>query len=244
MGLYADVAGLRTYYERHGSGEPLLLLHGGGCSAGSWEPQIAALAERFEVYVPERRAHGRTPDVDGPLTYEAMAGDTAGFMDALGIGSAHLVGWSDGAVVAAVVALRRPELARRLVLIGQYFTADGQRPEARRLFAMPEVLAAMFRAPYEQLSPDGPEHFPVVLEKLLGLWQSDPGLGPESLARITAPALVMQGDDDLVTVEHSAAVAAALPDAQLAVVPGTTHSLPAEKPELVNRLILDFLTPS
>ncbi|MFD7922079.1 alpha/beta fold hydrolase [Streptomyces sp. NPDC059740] len=243
MGSYVNVSGLRTYYETHGSGEPLVLLHGGLCTVESWELQTKVLSGHYEVYLPERRGHGRTPDVDGPLTYAAMAEDTVGFMDAIGLASAHLVGWSDGALVAALTALRRPEAVRKLVLIGQYYTAEGMRPQARALFDEPGELADALREPYAKVSPDGPEHFSVVLDKLLRLWRADPGLGLEDLARISAPTLVMQGDDDMVRVEHSAAVAAAVPDAQLAVVPGTSHVLPLEKPDLVNRLILDFLAP-
>ncbi|MEU9155352.1 alpha/beta hydrolase [Streptomyces sp. NPDC048417] len=241
MGSYLSVSGLRTYYETHGSGEPVVLLHGGMSTAESWGPQTEALSRHYEVFVPERRGHGRTPDVEGRIDYPIMAEDTMAFMDAVGLPPAHLVGWSDGAVVGALVALRRPELVRKLVLIGQYFTADGLRPEGRALFEAAEALAGMFRDTYAAVSPDGADHFPVVFGKMLRMWQEDPGLGTEQLSGIKAPTLVMQGDDDMVAVEHSAAVAKAVPGAQLAVVPGTSHALPVEKPDLVNRLILDFL---
>ena len=97
MDEYVNAGGVRTYYEIHGEGESLVLLHGGLATAESWAMQIPALAERYRVYVPERRGHGRTPDVAGPMTYEMMAEDTAAFLDAAGTGTAHLVGWSDGA---------------------------------------------------------------------------------------------------------------------------------------------------
>lgn len=100
----------------------------------------------------------------------------------------------------------------------------------------------MFRPRYEPLSPDGPEHLPVVFEKWLHRRREEPDFGFERLAGLSMPVLVMQGgDDDGVWVEHSAAVATALPDAQLAMVPGTSHVPPLEKPALVNRLLLDFL---
>lgn len=241
MGAYVDVAGVPTYYERHGSGEPLVLLHGGGGSVESWGAQIPALAEEFEVWVPERRGHGRTRDTDAPFSYPAMAEETVGFLEAVGLSSAHLVGWSDGALVGVLTALARPDLVRRLVVIGQWYTEDGMRPEAREMLEQKDLFAAFLREPYASVSPDGPEHFPVVLEKWLTMWHQDPGVGPDRLADLAAPTLVMQGDDDLVTVQHSAAVVAAVPDAQLAVVPGTSHGLPLERPELVNRMIADFL---
>src|SRR5215216_4553487 len=117
---YVDAGGLRTYYEVEGAGEPLVLLHGGFCPIETFGGLTPLLTEHYRVYLPERRAHGRTPDVDGPITYELMAHDTIAFLDAVGLQSAHLVGWSDGALVALLVALRRPDLVRRLVMIGQH----------------------------------------------------------------------------------------------------------------------------
>jgi pimeloyl-ACP methyl ester carboxylesterase len=241
VGEYVNARGVRTYYEVYGAGAPLVLLHGGLATAESWAMQVPTLAEGYRVYVPERRGHGRTPDVAGPISYETMASDPAAFLDAAG--TAHLVGWSDGAVVGMLVALRRPELVRKVVVIGQYFNADGEVPEFRALLdywgsALPEGLHEV----YDRVSPNGPEHFPVVLEKLMRMWHEEPAIALSELAGVHAPTLVMQGDDDAVKVEHSAAVAATLPDAQLAVVPGTSHMAPPEKPDLVNRLILDFLS--
>lgn len=120
-GTYVDVNGLNTYYEVHGRGEPLILMHGGFCTVETFAKMLPGLAEHYRVFVPERRGHGRTPDVDGPYTYQAMAADTTGFMQALGIESAHLVGYSDGANTALIVAMERPDLVRKLVSIGGNF---------------------------------------------------------------------------------------------------------------------------
>jgi pimeloyl-ACP methyl ester carboxylesterase len=95
---------------------------------------------------------------------------------------------------------------------------------------------------YDRVSPDGPEHFPVVLEKMMRMWREEPDMAISEFEGVRAPVLLMQGDDDIVRVEHSAALAATLPDAQLAVIPGGSHTVPLEKPDLVNRLILDFLS--
>src|SRR5690242_10739366 len=109
-GHYVETNGVRTYYEVTGTGEPLLFLHGGMCPAETLDAQVAGLAPHFQVFVPERYGHGRTADIDAPLTYETQAEHTIAFMDALGIESAHLAGWSDGALAALLVALRRPGL--------------------------------------------------------------------------------------------------------------------------------------
>ncbi len=240
---YADAAGLNTYYEVRGTGDPVVMLHGGFATIETWEAQAAALSEQYRVFLPERRGHGRTPDVDGPLTYENMASDTAAFIDALGIGPAHLVGWSDGASVALYVALRRPDLVRKVITMGAPAWLDGYTPKtlaAAQNLSLDDFPPSMIEA-HRNLSPDGPDHLPIVFEKIKALWPSGPNMTADELSRITAPTLVILGDDDVLTVEHAATMAATLADAQLAVVPGTDHGLLFEKPDLVSRLFLDFL---
>jgi pimeloyl-ACP methyl ester carboxylesterase len=182
------------------------------------------------------------PDVAGPITYEIMADDTVAFIEALGLGPVHVVGWSDGANVGMIAAIRRPDLVRKLVLIGTSVDISGAKPWARALaeqFTV-EHLPPMLIEEYAALSPDGREHFPVVFDKLSrALIDTTQTL--DDLRGITAPTLVMAGDDDLVTVEHEEAMRAAVQDGQLAIVPGASHGLPLEKPDLVVRLILDFL---
>ena len=242
-GEYLEAGGIRTYYETAGAGDPLVLLHGGMCTAETFDGQTPALAAAYRVYVPERRGHGRTPDVEGPITYDVMAADTIAFMEAAGISSPHLVGFSDGALVALLVALARPDLVGRLVLIGQAVNFEHMRPEMEAMMEglSVEALPPMLRALHAAVSPDGPEHFDVVFDKLASLWRTDPGIGFAQLERLAAPTLVLLGDRDMISLEHAAAIQRALPAVQVGVVPGATHGLPMEKPELTNRLLLDFL---
>jgi pimeloyl-ACP methyl ester carboxylesterase len=240
---YVEVAGHRTWHEVAGEGEPLVLLHGGFGGAASWSAQIPDLvAAGFRVYAPERRAHAHTPDIDGPLTYQVMATDTMAYLDEVVGGPAHLVGWSDGAVVALLVAQQRPDLAGRLVLIGQYYNSTGQVAGGltETLLANLDGAMGFLRAGYDPVSPDGPEHFPVVFDKMLAMVMSEPELDLATLAAVTAATLVLQGDQDDVTLEHSVAVVAALPDARLAVLPGS-HALPLECPDVVNPLVVRWL---
>ena len=240
---YVDVNGLPTWHEVLGEGRPVVLLHGGFAGASSWSAQAPALAQAgYRVHVPERRGHAHTPDVEGPLTYDVMADDTVAYLDGVVGGPAHLVGWSDGAVVALLVARRRPDLADRLVLIGQYYNASGRVAGGLtdQLRAGGDQVMGFLRAEYDQVSPDGPEHFPVVFEKTLRMVATEPELDLASLAAVAAPTLVLQGDRDEVTLEHGAAVATALPRGRLAVLPGT-HALPVENPQVVNALLVWFL---
>ena len=233
------VGDVRTWYEELGDGEPLVLLHPGGADARAWSPNIGVLSEHFRVFTPERRGHGRTPDVDGPITYELMARDTIAFLEAVVDGPAHLVGCSAGAIVALLVALRRPELAQRVILVSGVFHRDGWIPAAidPDAEAHPAIVAG-----YAQISPDGAEHFPVVRAKLARTSWEEPTLEVRELAGVASRTLVMVADDDEVVLEHAISMYRGLPDAEFAVVPGTSHGLLHEKPALCNRIMLDFLT--
>ena len=238
MAGYVQVGDVRTWYEERGEGAPLVLLHGGMGDSRDFTANIDALAARFRVFVPERRGHGHTADVEGPITYELMADDTIAFLDVVVGGPAHLVGHSDGANVALLVARRRPDLARRVVSISGNFHHEGLIPGAIEADAADEFVGAA----YGEVSPDGREHLQVVARKLARMWAEEPTLTPRDLARITTPTLVMAGDDDAITLEHTIALYRGLPNSELAVVPGTSHLLLMEKPKLCNTLIVDFLT--
>jgi pimeloyl-ACP methyl ester carboxylesterase len=241
MGGYVELGAVRTWYDQVGDGEPLMLLHPGMADARAYGPNIDALAARFKVYTPERRGHGRTPDVEGPLSFELMARDTIAFMETVVGGPAHLVGCSDGVTVALVTALLRPDLARRLVLVAGVFHYDGWAPGVLEPDDDEEGIEFLARS-HAELSPDGPDHFAVVADKMARMHMVEPALTSEDLARVRSRTLVMIGDDDEVTLEHAAAMYRGIPGAELAVVPGTSHGLMVEKPAVVNQLMVDFLT--
>jgi pimeloyl-ACP methyl ester carboxylesterase len=240
MAQYVQLGTVRTWYDDHGDGEPLVLMHGGLTDSRFLEPNLGPLAERFHVYTPDRRGHGRTPDVEGPITYQLMAEDTIAFLEQVVGGPAHLVGHSDGAVVAMLVAMQRPELVRRLVMISGGFDKSGEAAPDME-FDSDEVVQFLGPA-YGEVSPDGEAHFRVLAGKVGEMARNEPHVDPAELARITARSLVMYADDDVMTLAHAVALFDALPDAELAVVPGTSHFLTQEKPHLVNALLLDFLT--
>jgi pimeloyl-ACP methyl ester carboxylesterase len=229
MANYVHLDGMCTWYEEHGDGEALVLLHpgGAGVDARTFGPNLGPLAARFHVYTPERRGHGHTPDVEGPITFDAMARDTIAFLETVVGGPAHLVGCSDGATVALLVALRRPDLVRRLVLVAGVFHHDGWAPEAIDPDNEPPELFARL---YGEVSPDGAEHYPLIVAKLAQMHTQEPTLDVNDLNAVTSRALVMVADDDEVTLEHAVAMYRGLPVAELMVVPGTSHGLLVEKP--------------
>lgn len=244
-GATIDLNGVRTWYAEHGAGERLVYLHGGMSDARELDPVLDAYAARFRVFTPERRGHGHTPDVEGPITFPAMAADTIAFLETVVGGPADLVGFSDGATTALHVALERPDLVRRLVLISGQFHYSGLLPN---LFGDDPVaaVAALADSPlahaYAEVSREGAEHFAVLAEKIIRLAQTEPVLKAEQLRGVGARTLVVCGDDDVVALEHTIELYRSLPDSELAIVPGTSHVLIMEKAELVARLVLDFLT--
>ena len=244
-GDFVDANGVHTYYETDGKGEPLVLLHGGLCAVETLAGLRAELARSFRVFMPERRGHGRTADVEGPFSYETYAEDTIAFMDAVGLSSAHFVGFSDGATISLLVALSRPDLVRTLVYIGQQINPDGLRPEfgeVMKLDAMPQgMLPPMLRELYSALSPDGPDHWDVIIAKAWPMMTSSPNIEPATLASVVAPTLVMVGDDDITPESHAKEIAAAIPHGEVVVVPNATHAFPMEQPETVARLVESFI---
>jgi len=240
MAQYVQLGAVNTWYDEHGAGEPLVLLHGGLVDVRFFEPNLGPLAERFHVYTPERRGHGHTPDVEGPISYQLMAEDTIAFLEQVVGQPADLVGHSDGAFVAMLAAMQRPELVKRLVMISGGFNKSGEAAPDME-FDVDQVTQFLGRA-YGEVSPDGEEHFPVVAAKIGELMQKEPDLDVAQLRGIPHRSLVMFSDDDLMTLDHAVEMFRALPHAEFAVVPGTSHFLTQEKPHLVNAIVLDFLT--
>jgi pimeloyl-ACP methyl ester carboxylesterase len=241
MADYLDLGAVRMWFDERGGGDgvPAVLLHGGTANADTWMMQVDAFAAGRRVLLPEQRGHGRTAD-PGETSYELMTADTIAFLESAVGGPADLVGWSDGGNIALHVALARPDLVRKVVTIGSNFHHEGNLPEFLEM-EMADDGENMLRDMYAAMSPDGPDHWPVMMGRLHEMWRTSPTLTTEDLARIGVPVLVMVGDDDAIYPAHTQALYEALPQGQLAVIPGSSHLVPIEKPALVNQLILDFL---
>jgi pimeloyl-ACP methyl ester carboxylesterase len=237
-----DVDGLPVFYETEGDGEPIVLLHGGLADNSTWAGQFSGLSPHRRVVAPERQAHGHTPDQPGPLTWSGMTEQTVKFLVAQGLGPVDLVGWSDGGMVGTLIAAEHPELIRTLTVTGSAFSDAGYVAGlVEGLVSLPpdDDELAMFAALYAQASPDGPEHFAEVWDKVRAMW-AEPFDWAEKVKRISAPTLVIVGDDDFIRVDHAAEFSQLVQNGQLAVVPGSSHALPLEKPDLFNEFVLDF----
>ncbi len=236
-----EANGVRHHCEEHGTGTPVLLLHGGLESSESWGAQTPVLAGHHRVVLIDRRGHGRTPDVEGPITYEVMRDDTVACIEALGLSGVHLVGWSDGGILALMVAIERPDLVGRIVAIGANASADAYTAETRATLGPDSPLVDLMRGDYERVTPDGADHWPIVLRKIQHLWWEAPLDFTDQLHRIEALTMILAGDDDCIEPVHSVEMFQRIPRARLAILPGTSHAVPLEQPDLVNRMLLEFL---
>ncbi|MEU1527451.1 alpha/beta hydrolase [Nocardia rhamnosiphila] len=226
------------WYDERGMGDPVVLLHGGLTDSRCFTGNLDRLADMFKIYLPDRRGHGRTPDAPGPITIELMAQDTIAFLEQVVGGPARLVGYSVGGTVALWVAMRRPDLVERLVLISAAYDLDGLIFKPSADGEMPiEIVDA-----YAEVSPDGRDHFPVVVDKIVYAAATEPSPDPTDLRAVTARTLVLTGDDDLVTLDHTVALYRALPIAELAILPNASHLLLMEHAETVRATVQTFLT--
>jgi len=251
---YLSIEGADLYFEVVGSGEPVLLLHGGFCSLESLRAQSDALVDDHTMHAFERPGHGRSADIEGEYDYTRGVAEAVAYLDASALPSAHVIGYSDGAIIGLLLALQHPERVRSLVAISANLDPTGftHMREAHSVAAAFPVLDRLERRAdddepsaerrlYDSLSPDGPEHAQVVLDKLFRLWTAEPRIEAATLASITAPTLVMSADRDTIRPDHSLLIAASIPGAQLCIVPGASHNLVAERPELIATVIGDFL---
>ena len=225
-GHYATVSGYRMYYEDYGRGRPLVLLHGGlNTIAGSFARQIPLLARHHRVIAIEQVGHGHTADARDTFTYDQMAADTDQLLHQLDVGPADFVGWSDGGIIALVIARRDPGAVRRLVVSGVNVDIDGERPE--------DVQALR----------DDRDTDPVAY-KVRQLWLTPVVLERSDLERIAAPVLLVSGDHDAIRLEHTLEIFQSLPNAQLCILPGTGHDTFQSAANELNPMMLRFLDAS
>jgi len=222
------IHGHRIYYASSGVGPTMLLLHGGGDSGEhSFERQIDVFAAHHHIVAPDQVGQGRTPDVAGSLSYTAMMEDTAALLAKLKLKQVDVVGFSDGGILALMLSIRHPDLVRRVVVSGVNIAPEGLNPED-----LDDLRANQIPKPK------------TIDEKLAQLWLSSPTdseLNLKLLAKIIQPTLVISGDRDAITLEHTLTIFHALPNAELCVLPGTDHATFSGRSDWLNPIINAFL---
>jgi pimeloyl-ACP methyl ester carboxylesterase len=223
-----------------GKGPTVVLLHGGMSSSASLLRVLGpSLSKKYRVAAFDRRGHGRTADTDEPFSYSAMADETTAFIERLDR-RVHVLGHSDGGNVALLVAMRRPDLLRRIVVIGANYHHDGLMPLPS--FDNDREGFAQWAQRFGEHSPDGADHAKVVEQKTTVMTFSEPTLTTSELSTIPVPTLVMAGDDDVATLSHTCSMYEAIPLGQLAIVPGTSHQLLKERTRECVGIIRHFLS--
>lgn len=241
-GQYVKINGIRIFYKLYGEGEPLLLLHEGMGSSDSFKSQVDFFAKEYRVITPDSRGHGRTSDGDQPINYELMADDMIKLLDHLGIDSVYVVGKSDGGNTGLVMAISYPERIRKLVAIGSNSRPEGTKEDYMDKIsrmtaetAWPDVIKK-----YESLAPN-PEHWSIFFEKVKTMWLSAPNLSQEQLTSMKVQTLLVVGDSDIIKLDHTVELFESIPNAQLCVVPGSSHFVLDERTELLNGIINEFI---
>jgi pimeloyl-ACP methyl ester carboxylesterase len=225
----ANIHGHKIHYAMRGSGPTLVFLHGGGDSGEhSFVRQLDVFSEHYHIVAPDQVGQGRTPDVPGPLSYTAMMEDTAALLTKLKLRRVDVVGFSDGGILALMLAVRHPDMVRRLVISGVNISPEGLRPED-----------------LDQLRANQSAKPTTIDEKLARLWLTSPTeeeLNLGLLSKITQRVLVISGDRDAITLEHTLKIFHALPDAELCILPGTDHATFSGRSEWLNPIISAFLS--
>jgi pimeloyl-ACP methyl ester carboxylesterase len=253
---YVRVNDLQMYYEIHGEGQPLVLLHGAFSAIGtSFEQLLPGLSEGRQVVAFELQGHGRTADIDRPLTLEALADDVAAAIDRLSLGRADIFGYSTGAAVALHVVLRHAEVVRKLVLASVTYNMAGVHPGLMEGLGemTPEMMhGSPWHDEYLRIAPH-PEDFPKLFAKKTAMDRQIKDLSAEAINEIKAPTLLIIGDSDLVRPEHAVEMfrllgggvfgdtPAGLPNSQLAVLPGTSHVNVVNRADQLLPMITSFL---
>lgn len=224
-GKYADVNGIKLYYEIYGEGQPLLILHGNGGSIIDASPFYTELMKKYKVIAVDSRAHGRSGDTDGELTYDLMASDVNALLDQLNIDSVFIWGQSDGAILGLLLAMDYPKKVKRVLAFGSNIQTDS---------------TAIFPWVIERMSKIMKESKDQKKRKLNGMMLKYPNIPYAQLSRIKAPVLIMAGDRDAIRPEHSLRLFQSIPNSHLCILPGTTHGASWEKQELFLKLLDEF----
>jgi pimeloyl-ACP methyl ester carboxylesterase len=244
-GEMISLRGFRMYVETHGSGAPLLLLHGGAGNGQQFSNQVPYFERSRCVIVPDACGQGRSGGRDQPLSYHALAEDVLALMDHFHLEQADIMGWSDGGITGLDLAIHHPERVRHLVTLGANFNPQGMNEPDR---AWAETAQAQSFGPdmkrdYQKLSPE-PWRFEAVMNQVIAMWRDQPDFTPSELRAIRCPVLVIAGEHDVVRPEHTRELASLLPKGRLWIVPGASHSVMMEQPQLVNRTVARFLADS
>jgi len=234
--------GARIWFATFGSGPPVILLHGGDASSDYWGGQVPALlASGRRVIVIDSRGHGRSTLGERPLGYELMESDVIAVMDALSLDHADVVGWSDGAILGLIMAMKHPQRVTHVFAFGANMDLHGFNPMGALAPILPKVAPAL-AANYAKLSPT-PNDFGALSKAVLDMQMREPNYTPPELAAISGPAIaIVDGEhEEFILRQHTEYLARTIPGAQLIILPGVSHFAPLQDPAAFNAAMIGFL---
>lgn len=239
----APVNDIKMYYATYGAGDPVILLHGGLGHSDIWGNQVPALVDAgFKVVVADSRGHGRSTRSAQPYSYALMASDVVALMDYLKLDKASIVGWSDGGIIGLDIAMNHPERLTRLFAYGANTNIAGLRPDIAESKVFNQYIENAGKD-YERLSPT-PKDYEAFVAQISEMWATLPDYTPDQLSKIRVPVAIADGEhDEAIRQEHNTEMAAAIPGAQLVILPGVSHFGMWQNPALFNKAVLDFLKP-
>jgi pimeloyl-ACP methyl ester carboxylesterase len=231
VGKYADVNGIRLYYEIYGRGEPLLLLHGNNGSIVSFDKQIPELSKKYMVIAVDSRGQGNSTADNTKLTYELFADDVKKLLDYLHINNTNILGWSDGGTIALILAMKHPEKVKKIAAMAAVLYNDST--------SIPSEINVLIRKQIFEMEQKGVDSNDIDyrLKKLL---LTEPNINPEAIKQITVPVLIMAGENDIVKQEHTKLIAEKIPKATLKIFKNTGHDAPTDIPGEFNKTVLAF----
>lgn len=237
---FAKVNGIDMYYAIYGTGDPVLLIHGGLGHADIWASQVAALSRTHKVIVADSRGHGRSSRDARPFGYDLMASDYLALLDHLKIDKTALVGWSDGGIIGLDIAMSHPERLTRLYAQAANVTTDGVDPgvETDKTFG---AYIERSGKDYARLSKT-PDQYDAFVGQISQMWASQPNWSKEQLARIAVPTAIVAGDhDEAIKRAHTEYMASVIPGAKLIILPNASHFAMLQAPDEYNRSVLEFI---
>lgn len=235
-GNYAEVNGIKLYYETYGTGRPMLQIHGNGDSIAGMGNQIQFFSTHYRVIAADSRGQGRSELGTNHLTYEQIAEDLNALLDQLGVKSADIFGWSDGGIVGLLLAIHHPDKVHKLAIMGANLRPDGAYPWALDWVARQEKQIDAMIAKGDKTQP-----WPLI-KQLTDLLGQQPNIPDSDVEKITAPVLVMAGDKDVIKLEHTQEIFDHLKQAHLAIFPGSTHMIAWDNPALINNTMEKFFS--
>lgn len=233
-GRFKEVNGIKVYYETYGKGAPLLLIHGNGGSISAFEKNIPFLAQHYRVIAADSRAQGKTVDRSDSLSFEQMADDAAALLKALKVDSAYVLGWSDGGIIGLLMAMRYPNMVHRLMITGANLWPDST--------ALIPGLWKQMKAVADTAHPENYMGKQKNDWKLFELDYLQPHIQLSQLESIQCPTLVVGGDRDLISVEHTVLISQHIPNAFLWIVPASGHATLIEHRDAFNTTALQFFS--